>query len=115
MAEAFGPGRRAAVCRELTKTHEEVRRAGLADLAAWAADGVRGEVTLVVSGADDAAVVPLDAASLAGFVGEEEATGTSRKEAIAQVARRVGVPKRVVYDAVLQAKPGRSPADGGHG
>jgi 16S rRNA (cytidine1402-2'-O)-methyltransferase len=115
MADAFGPGRRAAVCRELTKTHEEVRRAGLADLASWAADGVRGEVTLVVSGVEDAAVVPVDAASLAGLVGEEEATGTSRKEAIGQVARRVGVPKRVVYDAVLQAKPGRTSADGGHG
>ncbi|MDX6301844.1 MAG: rRNA (cytidine1402-2-O)-methyltransferase [Nocardioidaceae bacterium] len=115
MADAFGPGRRAAVCRELTKTHEEVRRAGLADLASWAADGVRGEVTLVVSGVEDTAVAPLDAASLAGLVGEEEATGTSRKEAIGQVARRVGVPKRVVYDAVLQAKPGRNTADGGHG
>jgi 16S rRNA (cytidine1402-2'-O)-methyltransferase len=115
MAGAFGPGRRAAVCRELTKTHEEVRRAGLADLAAWAADGVRGEVTLVVSGADRAAAVPLDPASLAGLVGEEEATGTSRKDAIVQVARRAGVPKRVVYDAVLQSKPGRGQAEGGHG
>jgi len=51
MAEAFGADRPAAVCRELTKTHEEVRRAGLADLATWAADGVRGEVTIVVQGA----------------------------------------------------------------
>ena len=51
MAEAFGDDRPAAVCRELTKTHEEVRRGPLADLRAWSADGVRGEVTIVVSGA----------------------------------------------------------------
>ena len=51
MADAFGPDRPAAVCRELTKTYEEVRRGPLAELAAWAADGVRGEITVVVSGA----------------------------------------------------------------
>ena len=105
MAEAFGADRRAAVCRELTKTHEEVRRAGLADLAAWAADGVRGEVTLVVEGAAaDAVDVPTDPASLAALVAEEEAVGTSRKEAIVEVARRAGLPKRDVYDAVLASK-----------
>ncbi len=51
MAEALGADRPAAVCRELTKTHEEVRRGPLAELAAWAADGIRGEVTIVVAGA----------------------------------------------------------------
>ncbi|NUR07903.1 MAG: 16S rRNA (cytidine(1402)-2'-O)-methyltransferase [Nocardioidaceae bacterium] len=101
MAETFGAERPAAVCRELTKTHEEVRRGGLAELADWAADGVRGEVTLVVSGAPaDASDVPTDAASLAALVAEQEQAGTSRKEAIKAVAQRVGVPKRVVYDAV---------------
>jgi 16S rRNA (cytidine1402-2'-O)-methyltransferase len=105
MAEAFGADRRGAVCRELTKTHEEVRRAGLADLAAWAADGVRGEVTLVLEGADaDVIDVPTDAASLAALVASEEAVGSSRKEAIADVARRAGLPKREVYDAVVAAK-----------
>ena len=57
MAEAFGGDRPAAVCRELTKTHEEVRRGALAELVAWAADGVRGEVTLVVAGATDVRTV----------------------------------------------------------
>jgi len=105
MAEAFGGDRRAAVCRELTKTHEEVRRAGLADLATWAADGVRGEVTLVVEGASaDASDVPVDAGSLAALVAEEQAVGSSRKEAIVEVARRAGVPKRVVFDAVVAFK-----------
>jgi 16S rRNA (cytidine1402-2'-O)-methyltransferase len=100
MAEAFGPDRPAAVCRELTKTHEEVRRAGLVELAGWAADGVRGEVTIVVAGAADEVDVPTDAASLARLVQEAEQTGTPRKEAILEVARRAGLPKRVVYDAV---------------
>ncbi|MEO5709453.1 MAG: 16S rRNA (cytidine(1402)-2'-O)-methyltransferase [Nocardioidaceae bacterium] len=105
MAGAFGGDRRAAVCRELTKTHEEVRRAGLADLVAWAADGVRGEVTIVVEGRADVVDVPTDAASLAALVTEEEATGSTRKEAILDVARRAGLPKRVVYDAVHKPRP----------
>ena len=106
MAEAFGADRRGAVCRELTKTHEEVRRAGLAELAAWAADGVRGEVTVVVEGAADRVDVPTDAASLAAQVAEEESIGSTRKEAIAEVARRAGLPKRTVFDAVVAHKPG---------
>ena len=106
MADAFGADRRGAVCRELTKTHEEVRRAGLAELAAWAADGVRGEVTVVVEGAADRVDVPTDAASLAAQVAEEESVGSTRKEAIAEVARRAGLPKRTVFDAVVAHKPG---------
>jgi 16S rRNA (cytidine1402-2'-O)-methyltransferase len=99
MAEAFGPERPAAVCRELTKTHEEVVRDGLGALAAWARDGVRGEVTLVVSGAPDPGPVD-DPATLVALVAAAEAGGTSRKDAIAEVARRAGVPKRDVYDLV---------------
>src|SRR5665811_349912 len=58
MAEAFGPDRQAAVCRELTKTYEEVRRGGLADLAQWAAEGVKGEITVVVGGASAEVIDP---------------------------------------------------------
>ena len=93
MAEAWGAERAAAVCRELTKTHEEVRRGPLAELAAWAADGVRGEVTIVVAGADPGAGVPTDDESLRAAVAEREATGMSRKEAIVEVARTAGVPE----------------------
>jgi 16S rRNA (cytidine1402-2'-O)-methyltransferase len=100
MATAFGDDRAAAVCRELTKTHEEVRRGGLADLAAWASDGVRGEVTIVVSGAVAGSDVPTDPGSLAALVAEAEREGMTRKEAILDVARRAGLPKREVYDAV---------------
>ena len=53
MAESFGADRSAAVCRELTKTYEEVKRGGLGELADWAAEGVRGEITIVVSGASE--------------------------------------------------------------
>ncbi len=106
MAEAFGADRRAAVCRELTKTHEEVRRAGLSDLARWAADGVRGEVTLVVEGGDAPGQgdAPVEPEALAALVAEELATGSTRKEALVEVARRAGVHRRVVYDAVVASK-----------
>lgn len=100
MAEAFGGDRAAAVCRELTKTHEEVRRGPLADLVAWAAEGVRGEVTIVVAGAAPVAEVGSDPASLLAAVGDLEAAGLPRKEAIVDVARRAGVPKREVYNLV---------------
>ena len=103
MAEAFGVERRAALCRELTKTHEEVRRAGLAELAEWAAEGLRGEVTVVVAGGTDGGG-DVSGADLAGEVAALEAGGTGRKDAIAFVARRAAVPKRVVFDAVVQAK-----------
>ena len=100
MAEAWGDDRAAAVCRELTKTHEEVRRGPLADLASWAADGVRGEVTIVVAGAEPSAAVAADPESLRAAVAEHEADGMSRKEAIVDVAKLAGVPKREVYQAV---------------
>lgn len=99
MAEALGADRPAAVCRELTKTHEEVRRGGLAELAAWAAEGVRGEVTIVVAGAPEAGPVD-DPATLVAWVADQEARGVPRKDAIADVAKRAGVPKREVYDLV---------------
>ncbi len=107
MATAFGDDRPAAVCRELTKTHEEVRRDGLAALAAWAADGIRGEVTIVVSGAPASGPVD-DPATLVAWVADQEARGVPRKDAIADVARRAGVPKREVYDLVHKAPKGGS-------
>lgn len=100
MAEALGDDRSAAVCRELTKTHEEVRRGGLAELAAWADAGVRGEVTLVVAGADPAPAISTDEAALRAAVTEREDRGMSRKDAILEVARLAGLPKRDVYDLV---------------
>jgi 16S rRNA (cytidine1402-2'-O)-methyltransferase len=102
LVAAFGPDRPAAVCRELTKTHEEIRRESLAELAAWAAAGEpRGEITLVVAGASVARAESVD---LAAEVARREAAGESRKDAIGAVARAFGVPKRSVFDAVVAAK-----------
>ena len=102
-AEILGPDRPAAACREMTKTYEEVRRGSLAELAAWAAEGVRGEITLVVGGAPRRAV-EADPAELAAAVAARELAGTDRKAAIADVARESGLPKRVVYAAVVAAR-----------
>ncbi|MFE0626937.1 16S rRNA (cytidine(1402)-2'-O)-methyltransferase [Streptomyces sp. NPDC058864] len=104
MAEAFGAGRRAAVCRELTKTYEEVRRGTLEELAAWAAEGVRGEITVVVEGAPETGPEELDATELVRRVRVREEAGEGRKEAIAAVAAEAGLPKREVFDAVVSAK-----------
>ncbi|RZF08360.1 16S rRNA (cytidine(1402)-2'-O)-methyltransferase [Streptomyces albidoflavus] len=104
MAEVFGADRRAAVCRELTKTYEEVRRDGLGALAAWAAEGVRGEITVVVEGAPEAGPADLDDAELVRRVRDREEAGERRKEAIAAVAAEAGLPKRQVFDAVVAAK-----------
>jgi 16S rRNA (cytidine1402-2'-O)-methyltransferase len=104
LADAFGAGRRAVVCRELTKTHEEVRRGTLAELAAWAGPGQLGEITIVVAGAERARradpeqAAPRAAAEVAGL----EREGIPRKAAIAEVARELGLRKREVYDAVLR-------------
>ncbi len=103
LVTALGPDRPAAVCRELTKTHEEVVRGSLAELAEWARGEVRGEITLVIAGA----VPGADEATpeqLAAEVADREAAGQPRKEAIAEVARARGRPKREVFDAVVAAK-----------
>jgi 16S rRNA (cytidine1402-2'-O)-methyltransferase len=99
--EVFGAERPAAVCRELTKTYEEVRRGTLAELGQWAAGHeVRGEVTVVVGGAVTEGVA-VDPAGLAAEVAALVAGGIDRKAAIRQVATWHGLPKREVYDATL--------------
>ena len=100
MAEAFGPDRSAAVCRELTKLHEQVRRGSLADLADWSEQGVKGEVTLVVAGAP-AERRSYGAAELATLVAARMADGASRKDAVAAVVRETGAPRNAVYAAAV--------------
>jgi 16S rRNA (cytidine1402-2'-O)-methyltransferase len=102
-AEILGPDRPAAACREMTKTYEEVRRGPLQELAKWAGEGVRGEITLVIGGAPRA-IVDADPLVLAGAVAAREQAGTDRKAAIAEVAKETGLPKRVVYAAVVAAR-----------
>ncbi|MBJ6632973.1 16S rRNA (cytidine(1402)-2'-O)-methyltransferase [Streptomyces griseoincarnatus] len=113
MADVFGGERRAAVCRELTKTYEEIRRGPLAELAAWAAEGVRGEITVVVEGAPEKGPEEYDDAELVRRVRVREEAGERRKEAIAAVAAEAGLPKRQVFDAVVAAKNAGNVRDGG--
>ena len=103
MVAVLGPQRRAVVCRELTKTHEQVLRGTLAELATWAQGQVRGEVTLVLEGAPEPAV-DASPAELARLVDVREQAGLTRKEAVQAVASETGLPRRDVYDAVVAQK-----------
>jgi len=101
LAGAFGPDRSAAVCRELTKTYEEVRRGPLSELAAWAEDGVRGEVTVVVAGADPVTSAVEDhLATIAARV----SAGERLKSVCAQIASETGLSRKALYDAYLAAR-----------
>lgn len=115
MNEAFGPDRLASVSRELTKTYEETRRGTLAELTEWATGDVRGELTIVVAGANSVELAAArglsDSASWVLRVAELVTSGVDSKDAIAQVAKEAGVPKREVYDAVVAAKGNGSGAD----
>ena len=96
----LGADRRAAVCRELTKTYEEVVRGTLGELAAWAADGVRGEITVVLEGAGP---IVSDPADLVEEVEALVAQGIGLRDACAQIAG-AGTSKRELYEAVLAAR-----------
>lgn len=98
-AEVLGD-RRAAVCRELTKPYEEVRRGTLAELASWAADGVRGEITVVLAGAEPRKEQDLDA--LTSEVRRLTSDGMRLKDAAAKVAAAAGVSKKTLYDAAVR-------------
>ncbi|MFI2267886.1 16S rRNA (cytidine(1402)-2'-O)-methyltransferase [Micromonospora aurantiaca (nom. illeg.)] len=101
LAEAFGGDRPAALCRELTKTYEEVVRRPLGELAGWAVEGdPRGEITLVVAGAPAMPAVRPDDETLRAAVAEREAAGLSRRDAITEVATAYGLRRREVYAVV---------------
>ena len=104
LAQAFGEDRRGAVCRELTKTYEEVRRDTLGALAAWAAAGeVRGEIVVVVEGAPDR-VATRDRGDLVARVLARADAGERLKDAVAAVADETGAAKRDLYQEALAAR-----------
>lgn len=108
MVTVFGSERRAALCREMTKTFEEVIRGPLTDLLEWSQGEVRGEITLVVAGANaeelrvEAGLAHID--DVVSRVQSLVEKGHSLKEASALVASAAGIPKRDVYQAAIQAK-----------
>lgn len=103
LADAFGADRPAAVCRELTKLYEEVKRGGLAELTEWAKAGVRGEIVVVVGGATAAATSPEDALA---EVLERVAAGDRLKDVTREVAEASGLSSKELYAAALAAKRG---------
>jgi 16S rRNA (cytidine1402-2'-O)-methyltransferase len=100
----LGSERAAVVCRELTKTYEEVIRGSLAELKSWAASKeILGEITMVISGAEVGAK-EITEQELVSRVRELEDAGMERKEAIATVAQELNLAKRLVFDAMVKAK-----------
>lgn len=102
--KSFGENRRAAVCREMTKTYEEVQRGTLVRLFDWAnSKEMLGEFTIVISGFSKRDVTHSED-EIAGLVKRLESAGISRKEAISTVAKELGVPKRSVFDIMVSHK-----------
>lgn len=100
-AGALGGEREAVICRELTKPHEEVVRGTLDELAAWCEDGVRGEVTVVIAGAEVPASSPEDALEL---VRRRMADGERLSAAVSEVAAMTGANRKQLYQAALTLK-----------
>lgn len=98
LAAAFGAGRRAAVCRELTKLHEEVARGTLTELAERFADGARGEICVVIEGAVPASIGLAEGVErVLTLVGG----GVRLKDAAAEVAELTGLGRRELYEGAL--------------
>ena len=102
-ATVFGGDRRAAICREMTKTYEETIRGTLVELISWAdSKEILGEITLVIAGAEVGSAEK-SAEEVVARVREFEAAGMERKTAISTVAQELNLPKRIVYAAVVDA------------
>ncbi|WP_342319317.1 16S rRNA (cytidine(1402)-2'-O)-methyltransferase [Corynebacterium mayonis] len=100
-ADILGKTRRVAVCRELTKTFEEVKRGQLGEIAEWASTGLRGEITVVLEGGELASAEPED---LVDAVLEQVRAGVRLKDAVKEIARAHGVKNRELYEEAQQAK-----------
>ena len=101
---AIGSDRKAAICREMTKTYEEVIRGTLGELRAWAkSTEILGEITVVVAGFDPSSRT-FTHEDLVAAVLERESAGISRKEAIVEAAKALGLPKRALFDAMVEHK-----------
>ena len=108
IAAALGADRRVAVARELTKMYEQVKRGTASELLEWAEAGVKGEIVIVVAGAE-----PLEVDLATGVVQVLElvADGTRLKDASAAIAEATGLSRRDLYEAALAQRTGRTPAN----
>lgn len=101
MANAFGGDRRAVICRELTKTHEEIIRGDLNHLIYMTRETLRGEITLVVAGADPQMPKADDHVAAVLALADE---GMRLKDAAKQVSDATGIKKNELYRAALARK-----------
>jgi len=102
----LGTTRRGAICREMTKTYEEIIRGELSELHNWAAKNeILGEITMVIAGYDQSTKT-FETSDLIAEVLKQESAGISRKDAIAEVAKTSGISKRTVFDAMVTYKSG---------
>ena len=102
--EIFGPGRKAAICREMTKGYEETIRGSISELLTWSTGReILGEITIVIEGFDNR-THSYTTDELIALVLARESAGQSRKDAIASLAKELELPKRVVFDAMVGSK-----------
>ena len=102
LCDAFGPDRKAALCRELTKLHEETRRTTLGEaLAFYQANAPKGEFVLVVAGCPPQAAVSVTLEEGVRQVLEQKAQGVRLKDAAREVAAATGLSKNELYAAAL--------------
>ena len=103
LAEAFGPGRRISLCRELTKLHEEIRRTTLGEAADYYAQNPpKGEFVLVVRGAEppeEPEVSTEDGLERVGLLREE---GLSLRDAVKRAAKELGLSRNELYNLALE-------------
>lgn len=104
MAGVLGDRRPAAVCRELTKTYEEVRRGGLAELAAWAGGGVKGEITIVVAGRAPGVAGEADLEEVVAQVLARTAAGERLKDVTRDLSAKTGLSAKALYDAAVAVR-----------
>ena len=110
VATVFGADRRVVVCRELTKFYEEVKRGTATELAEWAAAGVKGEICVVIAGAE---VRVFDLETGVAEVIALVAGGIRLKDAAADVSAATGLGKRDLYEAALSRKEASGGGSGG--
>ena len=104
----LGGQRQGAVCREMTKTHEEIVRGSLDELEKWSnSKEMLGEITLVIAGPSAGEIAELTPVEIAAKVKELEGVGATRQEAVAQIATEFGLRKRAIFDALVASKIGQ--------